>query len=213
MQGLKGAIFDADGVLIDSRPIWDDLGIRYLRSIGVEPEENLSAELFRMSIEQGCEYRRSHYGLTQTADEIRAGLLGIVEGFYRNEVKLKPGIHEFLSAMKSRGVKIVIATAGDRELLTSALERNGIAGYFDAIFTCTELNTTKHEPEIFMSCAEFMGLAPENVGVFEDSLFAIETAKRAGFMTFGVYDDSSKNYTENINVLADYYIEDFRGGI
>ena len=210
---LKGAIFDADGVLIDSMPIWDDLGARYLRGLGVVPEEGLSVELFRLSIEQGCEYMRKHYGLAQSADEIRAGLLGIVGGFYRHEVRLKPGVSEFLAAMKARGVPMVIATAGDRELLTSALERNGIAGYFAGIFTCTELHTTKHDPDIYMACAEFLGLEPSDVGVFEDSLSAVEAAKRAGFMTFGVEDDASRNDRERIRSAADYYIESFRGGI
>ena len=210
---LRGAIFDADGVLLDSMHIWRELGARYLEGLGIQPEEGLSQRLYPMSLEQSCRYLKTRYNLSFSEDEIQSGILGIIEGFYRNEVKLKPGIPEFLSAMKSRGVKIVIATAGDRDLLMSALERNGIAGYFDAIFTCTELNTTKHEPEIFMSCAEFMGLAPENVGVFEDALFAIETAKRAGFITFGVSDESNINDRTRIKELADYYIEDFRGGI
>ena len=210
---LRGAIFDADGVLLNSMHIWRELGARYLEGLGIQPEEGLSQRLYPMSLEQSCRYLKTRYNLSFTEDEIQSGILGIIEGFYRNEVKLKPGIPEFLSAMKSREVKIVIATAGDRGLLMSALERNGIAGYFDAIFTCTELNTTKHEPEIFMSCAKFMGLSPENVGVFEDALFAIETAKLAGFITFGVADESNINDRTRIKEIADYYMEDFRGGI
>ena len=57
----KGAIFDLDGVLLDSMGIWNDLGARYLRSLGVTPEEGLNEILFSMSMEQGAEYLHTHY--------------------------------------------------------------------------------------------------------------------------------------------------------
>lgn len=210
---LKGAIFDADGTLIDSMHIWRELGARYLESLNAAPEENLSAKLYPMSLEQSCKYLKTHYNLRESESDILSGILGIIEGFYRDEVMLKDGVREFLSAMSDKNIPMIIATSGNRELLSSALTRNGIAEYFEEIFTCSELSTTKHEPDIFMACAEFLGLNPENVGVFEDSLFAIETAKRAGFMTFGVADDSNIHQWEMIQSTADYSIKSFTGGI
>lgn len=210
---LKGAIFDADGTLIDSMHIWRELGARYLESLNVTPEENLSAKLYPMSLEQSCKYLKTHYNLRESESDILSGILGIIEGFYRDEVTLKDGVREFLSAMSDKNIPMIIATSGNRELLSSALTRNGIAEYFEEIFTCSELSTTKHEPDIFMACAEFLGLSPESVGVFEDSLFALETAKRAGFMTFGVADDSNIHQWKMIQSTADYTIESFTGGI
>ena len=55
-----------------------------------------------------------------------------------------------------------------------------------------------------------MGLTPENIAVFEDSLFAIETAKSAGFRVFGVYDASSIHVKQSIIDTAEYYIDDWR---
>ena len=52
-----------------------------------------------------------------------------------------------------------------------------------------------------------------SLGVFEDSLFALETAKRAGFMTFGVKDSSNVHQWDDIRTISDYYIESFTGGI
>ena len=210
---LKGAIFDADGTLIDSMHVWHELGARYLESVNVTPEENLSAKLYPMSLEMSCRYLKERYHLRESEEEILSGILGIIEGFYRNEVTLKEGVREFLSAMSGKNIPMVIATSGDRELLTSALTRNGIAEYFDGIFTCSELSTTKHEPDIFMACAEFLGLKPESVGVFEDSLFALEAAKRAGFITIGVKDGSNIHQWETIKSTADYSIETFKGGL
>ena len=210
---IRGAIFDADGTLLDSMHIWHELGERYLKTRNIEPEEGLSRRLYPLSLEQGCEYLREHYGLSSSLKEIERGILAIIEGFYRDEAGIKPGVREFLDGLRQKNIPMVIATSGDRELLAAALTRNGIAEYFGAVFTCGELNTTKHEAKIFMACAEFMGLEPGNVAVFEDALFALETAKEAGFITFGVEDASAIHDRERIKALSDYYIESFRGGI
>ncbi len=58
-----------------------------------------------------------------------------------------------------------------------------------------------------------MGLKPENTGVFEDALFAVETAKSAGFITFGVEDESNINDRRRLKAISDYYIETFKGGL
>ena len=210
---LKGAIFDADGTLLDSMHIWHELGARYLLSKNITPEENLPRKLYPMTLEQSCKYLKTHYGIRDSEGDIQSGILGIIEGFYRDEVTLKNGVREFLSAMYDKNIPMVIATSGNRELLSSALTRNEIAEYFAEIFTCSELSTTKHEPDIFMTCAEFLGLNPANIGVFEDALFAVETAKRTGFITFGVKDNSNVHQWEMIKAVADYTIESFKGVI
>ena len=210
---LKGAIFDADGTLLDSMHIWRELGARYLQSLNITPEKNLSRILYPMSLEQSCHYLKEHYGLRDSEGEIQSGILGIIEGFYRDEVMLKDGVTGFLEGLRRKNIPMVIATSGNRELLTYALERNDIAGYFDEIFTCSELATTKHAPDIFLACAEYLHMRPENVGVFEDSLFAVEAAKRAGFVVVGVADDSNIHQRGMIKAVADYFIENFTGGI
>lgn len=210
---LRGAIFDADGTLIDSMHIWRELGARYLESLNITAEENLSRVLYPMSLEQSCRYLKERYSLRESEGDILSGILGIIEGFYRDEVMLKDGVRVFLDGLRRRNIPLVIATSGDRDLLTSALTRNGVAEYFEEIFTCTELFTTKHEPDIYIACAEFLGLSPEYIGVFEDALFAVETAKRAGFVTFGVKDESNVQQWEIIRAISDYSIESFTGGI
>ncbi|MBQ7559218.1 MAG: HAD family phosphatase [Synergistaceae bacterium] len=207
MNNLLAIIFDADGTILDSMYIWHELGGRYLRSIDVEPERNLAEILYPLSLEQGCVYLKERYALEQTLPEIREGIVRIIQDFYIDEVGLKAGVRDFLQSMLEKNIPMVIATSGDRTLLNAALERNGIAGYFNAIFTCSELETNKHEPKIYLECAKFFGLEPYNIAVFEDSLFALETAKAAGFITFGVEDDSNINDRERIIEVADFYTD------
>lgn len=206
--GFKGAIFDADGTLIDSMYMWRSLGLQYLKKFGIYENESLNKKLFVMSFEQGCEYLGTHYDLKQSSSEIRSGILEMIHDFYVHDVKLKNGVREFLDALKAKNIPMVIATSGDRDLLTSALKRLGIDSYFNAIFTCTELMTDKHEAKIFMACSEFLNIKPENIAVFEDTLYAVRTAKNAGFIVYAVEDNESINEREEIKALADYYIKE-----
>lgn len=207
---MHGAIFDADGTLLDSMHIWRECGAYYLRSIGLRPEEGLSGKLWPMSFEQGCRYIRDRYELESSVGEVRDGIMGMIANFYRTEAKLKPGVLDVLEGMRSKNIPMVIATSGDRELLGAALRRNGIEGYFARVFTCGELRTDKRHPDIFVECAEFLGLKAEDIGVLEDSLFALETAKCAGFIGIGVEDRYSVHNRDSIMLMADYYVKDWR---
>lgn len=207
--GFKGAVFDADGTLIDSMYMWRSLGLEYLKKFGIHEDDSLNDRLFALSFEQGCEYLSRHYDLNQTSEKIRSGILNMIRDFYIHDVKLKEGVREFLDALKAERIPMVIATSGDKDLLTSALKRLNVYEYFDAIFTCTELQTSKHDPKIFMACSEFLKLEPVCIAVFEDALHAVITAKNAGFIVYGVYDKSSIKDREKIVELADYYIDDF----
>ena len=100
----KAAVFDLDGVLLDSMGIWNDLGARYLRSLGVTPEEGLNEILFSMSMEQGAEYLHTHYALPQSAAEVGAGIADMLRDFYFYEVPAKDGAAALLAALTARGV-------------------------------------------------------------------------------------------------------------
>ena len=75
---IKGAIFDVDGTLLDSMGIWKDVGGRYLNSIGIEAEPDLGNILFTMSIQEGAQYVKEHYHLSQEIEEIEQNVLDII---------------------------------------------------------------------------------------------------------------------------------------
>lgn len=205
---IKGIIFDIDGVLLDSLGIWDDLGAVYLRSIGVTPEEGLNEILFSMSMEQGAEYLNDHYGLNKTVKEIMDSLGRMIEKFYFDEVLPKPGAKELLEFMKAEGMKITAATSSPRLHVEKALERNGMLGYLDKIFTSSETGSSKHSPDIYNIAARYMGTEPRETLVLEDSLYALKTAKAAGFATAGVCDLKGETDQEGVKNTGDLYIED-----
>lgn len=71
---IKGVIFDVDGVLLNSMPVWENLGELYLNSLGLEAEKDLGEILFAMSLEEGAEYLITQYGIDKSVEEVVNGL-------------------------------------------------------------------------------------------------------------------------------------------
>lgn len=206
---IKGVIFDADGTLLDSMHIWKDLGIRYLLSLGITPEDNLYEILFPMTLEESSVYLKDKYHINKSANEIKKDILKIIDDFYYYEVKLKNGALSYLEYLYDNNIEMVIATTSDRNQIEKAFERLNILKYFKRIFTCSELKTSKREALIYLHAKDYLGFKSNEILVFEDVLYALKTAKKLRFITVGVEDESSKNDQNEIKTISDYYINDF----
>ena len=203
---IRGAVFDLDGVLLDSMGIWKDLGARYLRSLHIQPEPGLNEILFAMSMEQGAAYLKEHYPLPQSEAEIGEGIARMLEDYYFYEVPAKPGAAALLNFLAERGIPMAAATSSPRTHVTRALERLGLLPYLQAVFTTGEVGVSKHEPAIYHLAAERLGTAPEETLVFEDSLYALKTARAAGYCTVGVFDVHGEEDQAGLKATAEVYL-------
>jgi len=206
---IDGAVFDLDGTLLDSMYLWESVGSDYIKSKGLEPEENIREILKPLSLYQSACYAQEKYGITDSKEQIMTDINRIVEKYYLYEVKPKEGVLDFLQGLKDRGVKMCVATATDRYLVEAALKRNNLIDYFDKILTCTEVGHGKDEPHIYNRAAEEWSISPDKIMVFEDASHAAATAKRAGFLVCGIYDEWEKNQTAVIE-NSDVYIKSFK---
>lgn len=203
---IRGAIFDLDGVLLDSLGIWYDLGARYILSMGMQPVSGMSETLFSMSMEQGAEYLKRTFGLGKRQEEIIADLERILRDYYYNEVPAKEGAKELLAFMQEKGVKMTAATSSPRPHVTEALNRLGLLSYMQEIYTTSEVGESKHSPRIYELAAQSLACPAEELLVFEDSLYALKTAKTAGFRCVGVYDAQGESDQQGLRTTADVYL-------
>ena len=207
---LQSAIFDMDGTLLDSMFIWNDLGARTLRTLGIEPEANLGEKLKVLTVRQGAAYCKDAYHMTQSVDEIVALIEAQVEDFYTHQVQAKAGVVKFLSLLKMEGVWMYVATATDRPLAEAALRHAGIDHYFRGLITVAEVGVGKRDSaEIYERAMRRLQSNKKDTVVFEDAFHAIRTAKAAGFRVAAVYDASEEANQPAIREMADYYIRSF----
>lgn len=209
---IKFAIFDLDGTLLDSTHMWENLASRYLEYIGKTPEAELSKKLSELTLFESARYLRRNYNLSYSAEEIVRQLTRMTEKFYTEEVRLKDGVLKLLAALRSNCVRMSIATACDERLAMNALVRLGVADFFAGAVSCSDYGS-KNSPDVFLAAADLIYALPEETVVFEDSLFAVRTAKKAGFVTAAAADNSESDqaalkravdfYSENIGGFAD----------
>ena len=207
---LQSAIFDMDGTLIDSMPMWKNLLNDYLRSQGRMAKGNLWEEIRPLTLEDTAVYFREVYKLHQSEEQIVREINERIAAFYQRKAKAKPGVEQFLSLLKMEGVWMYVATGTDRPLAEAGLKCAGIDGYFRGIVTCQESGAGKDKSaDIFERATARLLSNKKDTIIFEDSLPAIRTAKAAGFRVAGVYDADCPDDQDEIQAISDYYIRSF----
>lgn len=206
-----GVIFDIDGTLLDSMPVWMNAGAEYLKRRGFVPEPGLGEKLFPMTMTEGARYLKDEYGLPFSAGEIAGQITRQIMGAYERDVRLKPGAKELLEGLAAGGVPFAAATSTDRLPVEKALGRLGVLGLFAAVLTSAETGVGKDKPDIYFAAASVLGVPPSAVWVFEDALYAARTARRAGFKLAAVYDESGGKDWRELSSMADYLVADARG--
>ncbi len=209
IKSMEGAIFDLDGTLLDSMAVWDTLGEDYLRAIGKEPKADLKEKISVMSLNQAAEYFISEYGVSGNMQEIMSDFNEILSDFYFKRAFVKKGAKEFLELLKKKNIKMCIVTATDKILAKKSLKNNQMLEYFEHIFTCSEMGVGKDSAESFNKAVKSLDTEKERTFIFEDALYAIKTAKGAGFPVVGVFDQSAANDQAEIKRIADVYINSF----
>lgn len=203
LKGKKGIIFDMDGTLIDSMKMWSTLDVEFMEGLGIKLDDNFHRAVSTMTLVMAAEYIHDKYKVEYTVDEIVNQFMSLAEEHYKYRLTLKSGVMELVETLHSKGVKMVVATANEYELSMAALERNNIYTYMDGLITCTMAGASKESPAVYLKACEMVGLKYEECAVFEDSLFAIKTAKRAGFDVVGVYDEAEKCNWKEICEITD----------
>lgn len=204
------AIFDLDGTLLDSMPVWETLGERYLQAHGKKALPGMRADTALLSMRQTADYFIERYGIPGTQQSVMDEINAMAADDYLHRVPAKPYVPEYLAHLKANGVNLCLATATDRPLVEGALKRLDLLSFFDRIFTCTEFGVGKDRPDIFYAAMEFLGGVQENSMVFEDALHAIETAGAAGFRITAVYDETMEKKWPQICALTERQIHSYR---
>ena len=205
---IDGVIFDLDGTLIDSTTAWSTLPSDYLRTKGITPDNDIDAELKDMTMFEAALVIRDRYEPERTEDDIVADVIDMMRSFYRDRVQLKPGARQLLQILKERGIPMCVATASDIEMAENALRRNNIREYFSGVFTTAQAGCGKdRSAEVYDMARRRMGTHTQRTAVFEDALYAMKTAKAAGYVVVAVYDGYETAPRKQVEQTADIYLE------
>lgn len=175
-------LFDCDGVVIDSEPLWDKAQAEFLQRRGfaydraaVKHRLTASSAVGAIRIMQGI------YGFGGDPERLALERIDIMRGLFQTELEFVPGFVEFFTAVRDAH-QTCIATSLHPDLLALADTRLDLSSFFgDRMYTVADAGGAgKPDPAVFLYAAGKLGVAPERCLVIEDSPFGIEAARRAG---------------------------------
>ena len=206
---MKAAIFDMDGTIIDSMWVWNKIDLQYLKKRNIEMPLDLKRCIEDKSFAEVAQYFKDRFGITDSIKQIQAEWNDMAFYEYSHNVSMKKGVKEYISKLKSLGIKIGLATSNCQLLIDAALKNNELISLFDEITIADEVTRSKNYPDIYLLAAKKLGVSPKECVVFEDILPAIRGAKAAGMRVVAVHDVDSECNKEEMTSLSDLYIYEY----
>ena len=211
MKKLKLAVFDVDGVLLDSMGAWRKVGDELLERNGIVFPPETRKWIDTLTVSEVAAYLNEHYHLRDTDEEIAQEICSGVEKAYFHAIPTKPYLAELLRWLSAHGVRLCILTASEKYCVEEALKRLGVYEYFEKLYTCTEIGWSKYETASFQHVLREMGVDADEAVMFEDSIHALITAQEAGMRTVGVEDlPWNEEKIPQLQEKADWYVNDYR---
>lgn len=206
---IKGIIFDMDGVLVDSEPIYHEFEYNFFRNLGADITPDYLFRFVGSSMSDTINSICDEFNITVIPREsiLSTFSQGVLLIYSQNpKLKLCPGIIDWLEYIKSSGYPAVVASSTYEEKIKVCFERFNLSKYFNAIISGDQVTKSKPDPEIFIKACRSLGFRPEECIVIEDSERGIVAAKSAGCKCIG-YLNEGRN-TQNIS-CADIVIDKF----
>ena len=201
-------LFDFDGTLVDSMPTYGSV----MKGILDENRIPYGDDLIKIITPLGFVYTAKYFidlGVPVPEETLIAQMKERMIEAYSTRVPAKSNVPEVLRALKSKGCSLNVLTASPHDTLDPCLKRLGLWALFDNVWSCNDFGTSKSDPEIYRMAAQRIGVPVGEVIFLDDNLGADTTAKSAGTQVWGVYDDSSRESTEEIKAVSDHYINNF----
>lgn len=183
----KGAIFDMDGLLIDSEAVYHMFWKKEAEERGIVLDPAFLVKISGSSRDKGIALI-SHYYPGADSTEVYESCIRRTAQYCQKYVEEKPGAHELLAYLKAHGVKTAVASSSVIELVRKNLKRLNLLPYFDALTSGTEVEKGKPAPDIFLKAAEKLGLSGRDCYVFEDAYNGVRAGHAAGCFTVMVPD-------------------------
>ena len=188
MAAIKGAIFDMDGLLLDTERLYRESWVAMAGEFGQRPDPAFPPAVSGTSGEEMLAVIRRHYPAVDPL-AFREGCMAYLNRLLEERgAPVKPGARELVAFFRGRGVKLAVASSSALELIERNLRRAGLLSAFDALVSGQEAERGKPEPDIFLLAAEKIGCPPESCYVFEDSINGVRAGIAAGCVTVMVPD-------------------------
>ncbi|MDD5724061.1 MAG: hexitol phosphatase HxpB [Syntrophales bacterium] len=196
---MRAAIFDMDGVLIDSEPLWRRAEKEVFGRVGIALTKDMCLKTMGLRLDEVVAYWHQQFPWTEKSlQQVEEEVLSAMHKQISEEGKALRGVHETLELLQGAGLMLAIASSSPLSLIKTVVNKLEIHAFFQSLCSAEEDEFGKPDPAVYLRTADRLAVDPRECFVFEDSLLGVRSAKSAGMTVFAVpaadqYDDPRFN--------------------
>jgi HAD superfamily hydrolase (TIGR01509 family) len=182
---IEAAVFDLDGVLIQTEEIWDEVREAFVRERGGRYDEQAQRAMMGMSSLEWSRFIHDELGVPDPPEEISSEVVRRMEERYREQLPLVEGAVEAVERLAASW-PLGLASSSNRPLIDAVLELAGLTPFFRATVSSEEVAHGKPAPDVYLEAARRLGVEADACAAIEDSSSGIRSAKAAGMAVIAI---------------------------
>jgi HAD superfamily hydrolase (TIGR01509 family) len=182
---LTAVVFDLDGVIVDSEPVWEQVRRGYVAEHGGQWQPDSQRRLMGMSTQEWARYLSEELGVGQPPEEVARGVIEQMAQRYHRELPLMPGAVAAVRRMAPRW-RLGLASSSPRSLIDRLLAEAGLSDAFEVTLSTEEVERGKPAPDVYLTVAGRLGVDPGSCLAVEDSSNGLRSAAAAGMVVVAV---------------------------
>jgi HAD superfamily hydrolase (TIGR01509 family) len=185
---IKAVIFDMDGVMIDSEPLWEKTERILLAKRGIDYNPTYRDKIVGLNQNDSGRLMKETFNLIETVEEIIAERIEILLDLYEKELELMPGLLPILKGLKESEFLLALASSSPIRVINFVLDKFSLREFFSVVVSGDFIELGKPHPDIYIYTAKRLGIEPRECVVIEDSINGVKAAKGAGMICIAVPD-------------------------
>ena len=182
---IEAVVFDVDGVLIDSEPVWERVRRTFVAERGGRWPDDAQDRLMGMSTAEWSAYLSEDFGLRLSPSQVAEGVTAAMAAEYQAHLPLLPGAVEAVRALSARW-PLAVASSAPKSLIEAVLDASGLRQAFAAAVSSEEVPRGKPAPDVYLEAAKRLGIPPVSCAAIEDSSNGLRSASAAGLTVIAV---------------------------
>jgi HAD superfamily hydrolase (TIGR01509 family) len=195
---IEAVVFDLDGLLVDSEPVWDKARKQMADESGKDWNKDDHKAVMGVSTQEWADYMINRLELTLSPQEVQDRIIERMVEMYRAGIPYFPGAVEAVTLAATRYLT-ALASGSHRALIDTVTADAAMEGKFQVILSADEVGAGKPSPDVYLAAAQRLGVKPDNCVCVEDSGNGILSGVRAGMKVIAVPDPRFPPALEKLN--------------
>jgi len=201
---IQAVIFDMDGIIIDSEPLWDRTYMHVLKLVGLNLTEDMCRKATGYSVKKNIDYWYQNYPWKYVSKkQVEETIWEYITLLVNKEGKLKEGVKDTLEFLKKHHIKIGLASTSPISFIHFILDKLDIKEYFEVIHSGEFEEYHKPHPAVYLTTAKRLNVKPRECLAIEDSIPGIISAKAANMICVAIPSQKIVNAKDKRIAIAD----------